>query len=205
MPEYEEDLYCFYVTFDCNWNCDYCSEETHNKPHLSEEKVLSNAKLIRPKTTVTLSGGEPGTISKELLSGVLSILEEKECIIEVNTNGLFFKKHPEYCDRIDKFFYHCSENFKDDIYIPNINSDIEYLLVVSDNNFMDVEEYVRRYPDIKFKLFGSMKTDYTNGKKNIGLSLRNGVKVYRELKDVIDSSSKIELMCQGMGDTSCQM
>lgn len=145
------------ITYKCNWNCEYCCVDTHNKkePINIFKKICS----IPDGAQVTLSGGEPGTLTKNKLYKILSKLEEKKCDVGVNTNGLFIKKYP---DLIAKFItninYHVTENLDisdEIIFIDNRNIKIDYLIIVHDKNINKLKIFLDKYPEIKFNIIAA--------------------------------------------------
>lgn len=187
----EEGTYTLYVTYKCNWRCDYCSEDTWNRPRVDnlQEKLDS----IHPNSDVSITGGEPGILPKDIMEDVINQLAEKNCIISVNTNGTFFKRFKYLDDKVDSYLYHCSEQLEDEeIIIPDIDqSKIQYMLVITDDNMDRLEYYVSKYPKINFLVFGA---DNVIGK---GLSRKNGFEISRKFRGRIDEDSHIHLI------TSC--
>ena len=189
------NCYTLYVTYKCNWFCNYCSEDTHNRNDVTIEDLQRKVEQLPNNSDVSITGGEPGTLKKDVMAWLLTTLKNKGCLINVNTNGTFFKKHTSVCHIPDSFLYHCSEHLEDaEIWIPehiDINK-ISFQLVITDDTMDRLEYYVNKYPDIKFLVFGA---DNVIGK---GLSRANGFKICKEFKDRIDPESYIHLM------TSCR-
>jgi organic radical activating enzyme len=191
--------YTLYLTYKCNWFCDYCSEDTHNRNNITFEEIKNKVNAIPPNSDVALTGGEPGVLKRDVLVWVLTELKSKGCFINVNTNGTFFKKHKELCDIPDSFLYHCTEHLEDDdIYIPDFvaREKIDFQLVITDSTMHRVEYYINKYPDIKFLIFGA---DNVIG---AGLSRSNGFKVYLKYKEKIDPNSTMHLIttCREVND-----
>jgi organic radical activating enzyme len=188
-----------YLTYKCNWFCNYCSEDTHNRNDITFEQIQRKVESIPPNSDVAITGGEPGTLKKPVIAWVLEQLKAKDCFINVNTNGTFFKKHADLCHIPDSFLYHCSEHLEDEeIWIPDFveRAKIDFQLVITDDTMHRLEYYVNKYPDIKFLIFGA---DNIIGK---GLSRANGFKVYKDYKDRIDPNSYIHLIttCREVND-----
>ena len=193
------DSYTLYLTYKCNWFCNYCSEDTHNRNEITFEEIQRKVEAIPPNSDVALTGGEPGILKKPVITWVLEQLKAKGCFVNVNTNGTFFKKHPELCHIPDSFLYHCSEHLEDDeIYIPDFvdRSKIDFQLVLTDKSLHRLEYYVNKYPDIKFLVFAAGNVI------GEGLSRANGFKVYAEFKDRIDPNSYLHLIttCREIND-----
>ena len=73
----------------CNLECDWCDTERAQNPDeysvsLSPEEI---AAAIPENSNVVLTGGEPLLQNKEELHWLVSILDDKGCIIQVETNG----------------------------------------------------------------------------------------------------------------------
>ena len=190
--------YTLYVTYKCNWFCNYCSEDTHNRNDVTDEQLEAKVNAIPPNSDVAITGGEPGLLSRPKMAWLLNELKSKNCFININTNGTFFKKHKELCHIPDSFLYHCTENLEDDIWIPehvDINK-IDFQLVITDHTMDRLQHYIDRYPNIKFLVFGA---DNVIGE---GLSRANGFKVYAKFKDRIDPNSYLHLIttCREIND-----
>jgi organic radical activating enzyme len=191
--------YTLYVTYKCNWFCNYCSEDTHNRNDVTFEDLQSKVEALPDNCDVAITGGEPGTLKRDVMAWVLTRLKEKGCFINVNTNGTFFKKHKELCHIPDSYLYHCSEHLEDEeIWIPeHVDiAKIDFQLVLTDDTMHRLEYYVNKYPNIKFLVFAAGNVI---GK---GLSRTNGFKIYKEYKDRIDPNSYIHLIttCREVND-----
>jgi organic radical activating enzyme len=144
------------VTWLCNWKCDYCSVDTHNRPKLSMEEVKKKLEKIPENYTVTLSGGEVGMMKRFDIEFIVEELKRKNCKIHINTNGLFIKKYRDLLHNFDYVLYHCSENLNlDDEIIIDSDLNIHYLLIVTDKNFERLEPFLNKYPKINFNLVAS--------------------------------------------------
>lgn len=149
------------LTNKCNWNCDYCVADIHNQPELPFEEVLRRVYAIEPGTEVTFGGGEPGLLKREQLELIIKILKDKGCVIDLLTNGLFFRKHMPLVHEFGKIHYHCVEYLPDDIEFPDLKLDhVAYALVVTDTNFIDgsIMQMVNKYPHIKFLLLPDVRS-----------------------------------------------
>lgn len=141
------------VTWVCNWHCDYCCVDTHNRSKLSMADVKNKLEKIPNGYTVTLSGGEVGSMPRRDVEYIITALEELHCKININTNGLFIKRYRDLLSRLDTVLYHCSENMdlEDDIIVdPELN--LEYLLIVTDKNIDNLGIFLDKYNDIQFHL-----------------------------------------------------
>jgi organic radical activating enzyme len=166
------------VTWVCNWHCEYCCVDTHNRPTLTMDEVKAKLDRVAPGYNVTLSGGEVGSMKRTDIEYILDTLESKNCTIHINTNGLFIKRYRDLCHRFKTILYHCSENLDpaDDI-IVDPDLDIEYLLIVTDNNFNKLGAFLDKYPSIQFNLVAA-----SNPEGIFGPTLSNELK-HRMLRE----------------------
>ena len=148
------------VTWVCNWHCEYCCVDTHNRPVLTMEEVKNKLEQVTPGYNVTLSGGEVGSMKRSDIEYIIKELKSKDCTLHINTNGLFIKRYKDLCHNFDTILYHCSEdiNVDDDIIIDS-DLKIEYLLIVTDNNFNRVGPFLDKYPSIQFNLVAASNPD----------------------------------------------
>jgi organic radical activating enzyme len=152
------------VTWVCNWHCDYCCVDTHNRPKLSMEEVKKKLDKIIPGYNVTLSGGEVGSMKRGDIEFILDELEKKGCQPSINTNGLFITRYRDLLPRFDNILYHCSENLDltDEIIIDK-ELNLEYLLIITDKNFHKLESFLNKYKDIQFHLVAATMPLGING------------------------------------------
>lgn len=197
MTEYEHS-YCIAVTYKCNWFCDYCSEDTHNKS-CSREELEAKLNEIVPVSDVAVTGGEPGMLDEAGMDFVITELKKKNCYININTNGVFFKKHKKWCNEVDSFLYHCSENLdiEEELYIPDFIplEKITFQLTITDDNVDKLEAYLDKYPDIKFLVFGADEVVFDTWTTK-SLSKSNGIKTAMKFKDRLDPDSRINLIAR---------
>jgi len=141
------------VTNKCNWNCDYCLVDVHNMDKIPFGQVIDKIKNLPDNSEVTLSGGEPGLLKPEEMKTLLSLLQEKNCSIDLLTNGLFFKRHLKDYDQIKSSLYHCVETLDDEIEFPNMDqSKTIYTVVIKLEDFDNLLDFMDKYPHIKFML-----------------------------------------------------
>lgn len=188
------------VTYDCNWDCPFCITDTHTKSRVTLENLISKISAVEDRSIVSISGGEPGTLSENTLRYIISTLRDKNCSININTNGLFFKKYPEYVSQIDGFFYHCTENLDPDkgivLYDSIDYNKTEFMMVLTDNNYHNLEWFINNY-DILFTLVAADRTT-VKGQPGDSLSVINGMKICSKYKDRINRTSYLNLMERGM-------
>jgi organic radical activating enzyme len=152
------------VTWVCNWHCDYCCVDTHNRPTLTMDEVKSKLDKVIPGYNVTLSGGEVGSMKRSDIEFILDELEKKGCKPSINTNGLFIKRYRDLLPRFDNILYHCSEDLDiDDEIIIDPELDLQYLLIVTDNNFNRLEKFLAKYSQIQFHLVAATNPAGING------------------------------------------
>lgn len=186
--------YCISVTYKCNWSCDYCCVDTHSRADPTDEQVMKNAELIEPGAHVSLSGGEPGLMSEQLLVKLLDLLESKNCVIGVNTNGMFFKNFPQYLHRINDFRYHCSPDLRNKVWLPPEYKllNIKFVIVVTDESYSRFEEFITKNSKIKFTVYFADKS-IVNGNWGTTLSPKNRIDLYMKYKHLITPESVTHL------------
>jgi len=152
------------VTWVCNWHCEYCCVDTHRRPTLTMDDVKIKLEQVIPGYTVTLSGGEVGSMKRTDIEYILDSLEAKDCKLNINTNGLFIKRYRDLCSKFELLLYHCSEdiNPNDDIIIDD-TLPIEYLLIVTDDNFNRLGSFLDKYPSIQFNLVAASNPEGITG------------------------------------------
>jgi organic radical activating enzyme len=165
------------VTWVCNWHCEYCCVDTHSRPKLAMDEVRAKLDNLIPGYNVTISGGEPGSMKRKDLEFIIDEIKKRDCIPSINTNGLFIKRYRDLCDEMDCILYHCSQDIdtEDDIIVDD-TLDIEYMLVVTDNNFDRLGQFLDKYPDITFNLIAATNPDGIYGPT---LSVHNKHKMMR--------------------------
>lgn len=193
------EKFCITSTYKCNWDCPYCIINTHSQNEITNEDLIFKLNEIPKNSEVSISGGEPGLLSKERLDMIINNLKEKNCIIKVNTNGLFFKKYPDYDNLIKGYLYHFSENLNlnEDNFIPDIDKDkISFMLVVNDDNYPRLDEFLKKYKDIRFSIFAAVKNNSDN--KKLILSKKNAFEIFKKYKDIIDKEcfSNLLMTCR---------
>ena len=178
--EKEVELIC---CSECNWNCDYCCVDTHSLPDISNKLILRKLKLIKEKYqgyNITLSGGEVGTMSKEDILLITDYLDELKCSISLNTNGLFLKKYPELAHKFDYVLYHCSEDLitkPDYNAVFRFNANVEYMIVVSDNNINNLDKFLTDNACTTFHLVAATQPQ---GGLEVTLSNKNRYKIMKK-------------------------
>lgn len=188
MKEYE-----LVLTYKCNWNCSYCAVDTHNQKELSLDEVKQKIQKIENDSNVTLSGGELGTMRKENLLEIIELLEAKNCNLAINTNGLFLRVHRDLMHRFEYILYHCSEDLKEIALLPDEfdSSYTQYMIVVDDLNFPNLESFLQKYPNIKFDIVPSTMP---LGVNNTILSYENKVKIFTKYHKHMTEESKYYIM-----------
>jgi organic radical activating enzyme len=160
--------YCIIVTFKCDWKCTYCMSHRYEKP-ISHEDILEDIDGIPENSHVVLSGGEPGLLERERLSEYVSLLQDKGCHVVIATNGKLFD-YPEVVDMVDEIYYHCSMDMEiDDVVNKEYKHKTEFIIVVSDLNFHNLDAFMEKHDDIYIVITPATydsRRDYLS-KKNI--------------------------------------
>lgn len=149
MTDYKE--YAITITYRCNWNCVYCAvRNSHDyKETLTREDVLRKIDLIQDKSNVTIFGGEPGLVERDLLEEYIERLKRKACTLFLETNGTFLRRYPDLVRQFKLVTYHCSCDLDDEIYMTDFEN-ITYMLVVHDGNIRRLGDFLKKYPDMRF-------------------------------------------------------
>jgi organic radical activating enzyme len=137
--------YAITITYKCNWNCEYCAVKNSIdwKENVTREDVLKKISCIADNSIVTLFGGEPGMLSKTELIEYINLLKEKNCILKLETNGLFIKRYPDLLSNFIEITYHCSMDLDiTDEIIKCDNLNIKYMLIVHDFNIEKLEKFL---------------------------------------------------------------
>jgi organic radical activating enzyme len=151
------------VTWTCQWHCDYCCVDTHNRPNLTMDEVKVKLDKVIPGYNVTLSGGEVGTMKRTDIQYIIDELKAKDCKLSINTNGLFIKRYRDLLHHFEYILYHCSEDLDlDDEIIIDPELELHYLLIVTDNNYHKLDAFLAKYPDINFSLVAATMPDGIN-------------------------------------------
>ena len=140
------------VTWVCNWHCEYCCVDTHNRPTLTMDDVRLKLDKVIPGYTVTLSGGEVGSMKRNDIEYIIDTLKEKGCKLNINTNGLFIKRYKDLCHHFETILYHCTEDLNNDDIIIDPDLNLQYLVIVIDNNIKRLGTFLDKYPNIQFNL-----------------------------------------------------
>lgn len=136
--------YAITLTYKCNWNCSYCAvrNSVDYKPAVTVSDVLNKINQIESGSIVTLFGGEPGMMDKDVLEMYISELKLKRCTLKLETNGLFLQKYPELCSNFQSIMYHCSEDLEESEVFEFNHSNITYMLIIHDQNINRLEKFL---------------------------------------------------------------
>ncbi len=176
------------ITYKCNWDCSFCATDTHSQKDITFEDIKRKLTYIEPNSEVSISGGETGLIDEGILEYILKDLKAKNSKISIMTNGLYLKKYLKFDSYINDYFYHCTYNLIDDIYIPEDTTKIEFMLVVTDETFPLLDEFLTKYSDITFTVFGADKY-IVKGQDGTSLSKINSIRLLSKFKDRISKRS----------------
>ena len=141
-----------FITQVCDKNCYYCDVPAIEKPkHLNMELYRKLCEYIKDHDFdyLSLSGGEPGTLSVEYLDEIFKLSPFK---IKVNTNGLFIRKmfHERFKDKIDHICYHLTK--KDEKVDWKPTGKDYFVYVVTLFNACNIPKLKSRYKNIIFKM-----------------------------------------------------
>lgn len=100
---------CLTITSSCNWDCKWCIAETNLSASPENRRKWDGNLMIKASNTldripadkynsITLTGGEPGLVPKDLLINLLRKSYSKGLTIDINTNGTIFKWFNDYVD-----------------------------------------------------------------------------------------------------------
>lgn len=113
-----------------------------------------------------MSGGEPGLIKREHIEYYIHELKQKNCILYLNTNGTFLKRYPDLIPNFEQIIYHCSENLEGKVHIFGEFDNIDYMIIINDENFSKLEKFMIDNSNIKFSI-----VEATYNKANDGPTL----------------------------------
>ncbi len=177
---------CLTITSSCNWDCPWCIAETNLNASPQNRRKWDSNLMIKAENTlnriptnkydsITLTGGEPGLIPKDLLICLLQKSYSKGINIDINTNGTIFKWLNDYVnayvwnnpaldakwiETIDTIDWHLAPDLKFDldhfkIYNRTINQmliqyaraniNLRPLLIISKIETPMLEEFVTRW------------------------------------------------------------
>lgn len=97
------------LTITSNWDCKWCIAETNLSANPEKKRKWDSNLMIKASNTldripadkynsITLTGGEPGLVPKDLLINLLRKSYSKGLTIDINTNGTIFKWFNDYVD-----------------------------------------------------------------------------------------------------------
>lgn len=152
-----ENDYSILITTKCNWNCPYCAvrNKVDMNANCDTENIISRLKTIPEKSNITIFGGEPGLVQEDILEEYFKNLQEKECKIYIETNGMFFK-YPRLCEKTFEILYHCSQDlFEKEQIEKHDEYNVRYVIVVTDDNICRLGNFLEINRDILFDLIPS--------------------------------------------------
>jgi len=172
------DSYCMPVTYRCNWFCSYCIVDTHNKPDIPFDQVLEKARNAPIGSKVSLTGGEPGILKANQLREIISILRDRNCKVQINSNGTIFKK-PQIVDLVDSILYHVSEDLDINTKVVKKYKDkTTFTVVVTDSNIERLPAFLDKHNDIDIKIQADQDASYSTR-----------IKLFREYRDHIEADT----------------
>jgi len=139
----------------CNWNCKYCDNTSNMIVPINEVIYYINIlQKYNPDINISISGGEPGLLSKEYLADIFNASNNP---VEVATNGLFLKNnyHKIFKDKIKNISYHVIEDIDDNLKVNIIkinNIESNNILVIHKLNYKKALPFLLNNPNFIFDL-----------------------------------------------------
>lgn len=185
--------YSLITTYKCNWDCPYCIQSDLGK-NRTTESVIDAVRKVDPRSWVSLSGGEPGMLTEDVLFEIVSILKEKDCITSICSNGQIFR-YPKIVEMSDHILYHCSMNMElGDVVIKNVtDTPVEYVVIVTDNNFNNLDPFLEKHSDINIGLVPGSARSESARLNGDSLGNKNRIKMIQKYRDYI-SDENFELL-----------
>lgn len=179
------------IAYKCNWNCNYCCVETHTKKIISDQEIINNFLGLKLKdTTLTISGGEPSYASDYIFDTIIEYCKQFNIDLILNTNGRMFEKKSKYIKHFNKINYHCSENLEP-IKIKKYNyPNIDYLLIVTDQNYYKLQSFI----DINPGIYKIIPANNPYGVKAQELSIENYSEIFKRFYKYMTSESKLRFI-----------
>lgn len=185
--------YTLDVTYECNWFCPYCVCDTHSQLKRSFETVLEKLKEVENDSILSLSGGEPGMLSEDQLKQIVKIAKEKNCRLEVITNGTIFN-YPKICKDIDLFYYHCSIDLNHRGQVNKKYKDKCFFTVNAyDSNMSRITKFFEVNSDIAITIVPTVEA-IVQGVKGPSLSRENAQKILDRAQELKLSDINIGLL-----------
>ncbi len=198
--------YCLSVTYECNWDCNYCCADTHRRAEPTFERIKKHLDTVEVGSKVSISGGEPGLAPREVMDYVFAELEHKQCRIHVNTNGVFFMKYKDLVPRVHEFLYHCSLDLRNKVWAPKgwETMNIDFMIVVADDTVDKLDEFLERNKHIPIAVYSADKYASVNGQPGVWLSHKNRIRAYQICKKHNIREDMIEFLfskCKQVNDS----
>ena len=191
------------VTNECNWKCDYCLVDIHNKDYNINMKDILES-IDNGIDSITLSGGEPGLISRIDLIKIITKCKIHNIKIDMNTNGLFLEKYQDLIESSNifgKILYHCVENLENHKKIKKYNikniEEIKYVIVLDikeniENTEKDLLFFTEQLKDVKCKIIPNLKNLKIKEFMKICMKITKNLKDFEiDLKDIAEELNRI--------------
>jgi organic radical activating enzyme len=164
-------------------------------PRITLDDIMGKLDGLAPGDYVSLNGGEPGLVPRTIMDPLMEHLIAHECDINVNTNGEFFRRYPDYIDIVHTIQYHCSEKLDLDTDIEFITDTdkVSYVLVIDDDSLSRLGDFMDKYSDITFKIYAATRP-YSVLPNRTSLSKANALKLVREYGDRIDKTALLKIL-----------
>lgn len=177
---------CLTITSSCNWDCKWCIAETNLSASPENRRKWDDNLMSKASNTldripadkynsITLTGGEPGLVPKDLLIDLLRKSYSNGLTIDINTNGTIFKWFNDYVDAyvwqnnvlesnwietVDTIDWHLAPDLKFDldhfriygrtinqmtIHYARANIKLRPLIIISKIEIPQIEEFVTKW------------------------------------------------------------
>jgi len=152
------------LTQKCNWTCEYCIAKNFHINKTIDQILDEIENLPNHIKKITLSGGEPGMLEREDIEKIIQKAEDKNLEMNLLTNGLFMENFPDLVNRFVEVDYHCSQDLDNEIEFLNLeknypNVRFHYLIVVSNKNIKNLDNFLSKYPNIIFNIMAAKLYD----------------------------------------------
>jgi len=176
------------ITNKCNWSCNYCDNVDNKTSPI--EKVKNYINLLQtynPNILISLSGGEPGLLSKDYLQEIFNELNHP---CEIATNGTFLENnyHEIFRSYINNISYHVISEINEPTKINVIKDNdipIDYIIIVHKQNLKYIKSFIKTNDHINFTI-----KFYVGNDKDLILTISDIKLLYEIINLNIDSNSK---------------
>jgi organic radical activating enzyme len=159
LPSYKKQtarIMSLFLTELCNKNCYYCDIPYIDNPKDTNKDLLFKFLPIIENNGsfegYTITGGEPGLVSIDVLDFIFNTIDPKRHRIKVNTNGTFFKNgyYDKFIDSISEVGYHPIIEPNQDLPFNCVDEKIVVYIPFHRKNMHHIPDLLKRYPLINF-------------------------------------------------------